>query len=226
MKRIWMVRLSAGTAALLFMMLLLAGTPSVLAQRDRTPPTTPVLSVTQVDQTAVTLGWTQSTDSGSAVTYQVLMDGSPVVYGTKATSAQVQGLAPGTTYIFTVRARDNSMNWSPTSNAVSVTTLPSDPNDTTPPTTPGNLWGFDGGCGEAWLTWEQSTDNVDPQHVIRYEVYVNGIHRPESMVIGRGKTVAYAVVEGENRIEVFAQDVAGNVSAPAVVVMYLYGLCQ
>jgi hypothetical protein len=94
-----------------------------------------------------------------------------------------------------------------------------------PPTAPTNLVGFDGGCGEVWLTWNQSTDDLEPQFAIRYEIDVNGIFRLESTVMGSGRTVAYAVVEGFNTFEVFAVDSAGNRSAPASVTMPMFGLC-
>jgi hypothetical protein len=55
---------------------------------------------------------------------------------------------------------------------------------------PTNLVGFEGDCGEAWLTWEQSTDDLDPQFAIRYEIYTNGIVRPENSGIGSSRTVA------------------------------------
>ena len=113
------------------------------------------------------------------------------------------------------------------SNAVSAATKPSTKgSDSSAPTTPGNLSGFDGGCGEAWLRWEASTDNVDPQLALRYDVYVNGILRPESTVIGGTSTVAYAAVEGSNTFALYAVDTAGNRSTPATIEMQLTGLCQ
>ena len=197
------------------------------AARDRRPPTAPVLSVTEIGTTHASLSWTASTDDGSYVFYQVFVNGNASVWAGGSTSATVTGLAPATTYVFTVRARDNGINWSASSNAVSVTTKPSTKgSDASPPTTPANLSGFDGGCGEAWLRWEPSTDNVDPQLAIRYDVYVNGVFRPESTVIGSTSTVAYAAVEGSNTFEVYAVDSAGNRSAPAAVAMELTGLCQ
>ena len=110
---------------------------------------------------------------------------------------------------------------------MTVTTGFVDPNnDTQPPTTPANLNGFDGGCGEAWLDWTQSTDNVDPQSYLRYEIYVNGTFRPESTVLGGDSTVAYAIVEGSNTFEVFAVDSAGNRSSSASITLQMFGLCQ
>jgi chitinase len=208
-------RLAAGIAALgLILALLLIVSPTA-AQRDTTPPTAPVLSVTEVSSTYVRLQWTASTDDGPYICYQVFTNGSPSTWANYDTSVVVQGLTPSTTYVFTVKARDNGINWSPPSNAVTVTTTATNSGDTTPPTVPTNLSGWDGGCGEEHLKWSQSTDNVDPQFNIRYEIYVNGIVRPESFVIGRGSTVAYAVSEDANTFEVFAVDSAGNRSAPA-----------
>jgi hypothetical protein len=57
------------------------------------------------------------------------------------------------------------------------------------------------------------------QFTILYELYVNGILRPESSVIGSGRTVAYAVVEGSNTFEVFAVDSTSNRSAPTSVTL-------
>ena len=197
------------------------------AARDRRPPTAPVLSVTEIGTTHASLKWTASTDDGAHVFYQVFVNGNASVWAGANTSATVTGLAPATPYVITVRARDNGINWSASSNAVSVTTKPSTKgSDSAAPSTPANLSGFDGGCGEAWLRWEASTDNVDPQLAIRYDVYVNGSLRPESTVIGGTSTVAYAAVEGSNTFELYAVDTAGNRSAPAAVTMELTGLCQ
>jgi hypothetical protein len=186
-----------------------------------------VLSVTETGTTHASLSWTASTDDGPYVFYQVFVNGNASVWAGANTTATVTGLSPATTYVFTVRARDNGINWSASSNAVSATTKPSTKgSDTSAPTTPGNLSGFDGGCGEAWLRWEASTDNSDPALAIRYDVYVNGVLRPESTIIGGTSTVAYALVEGSNTFEVYAVDTAENRSVPAAVTMDLTGLCQ
>lgn len=205
---------------------LFAASP-LAAARDAQKPSVPVLSVTEVGTTHVSLKWTAANEDGQHVLYQVFTNGKASVFAGAKTEATVTGLSPATAYVFTVRARDNGINWSASSNAVSATTKPSSKgSDTVAPTTPANLSGFDGGCGEAWLRWDQSTDNVDPQRAILYEVYVNGMLRPESTVTGGGTTVAYAAVEGTNTFEVFAVDAAGNRSAPASLQMELTGLCQ
>jgi hypothetical protein len=65
------------------------------------------------------------------------------------------------------------------------------------------------------VTWAESTDDVDPQDAIRYEVYVNG--ELADLVFGVGSSISYGVF-GTNVIEVYAIDAAGNRSAPATIV--------
>lgn len=65
------------------------------------------------------------------------------------------------------------------------------------------------------MSWTESTDNVDPQDAIRYEVYVNG--QLADVGFGTGSSISYGV-SGTNVIEVFAIDAAGNRSAPATIV--------
>ena len=98
-----------------------------------------------------------------------------------------------------------------------MTTEASDPNDTTPPTTPANLTdnGMSFGDGETWLFWQQSTDNVDPQFAIRYDVYVNGVLDGSQM--GGSSTVVYGNPGVFNTYQVIAVDSAGNQSAPATI---------
>ena len=93
-----------------------------------------------------------------------------------------------------------------------MTTEPSNPNDTTPPTMPTIQWIEDWGGNEIVLVWDQSTDDLDPQSIIRYDVYVNGVL--EDINVGSGRSHLY-VVEGLNTITVIAIDTAGNESAGA-----------
>jgi cellulose 1,4-beta-cellobiosidase len=114
-----------------------------------------------------------------------------------------------------VTAGDTWNNLSPPSNAVTVTTPASDPNDTIPAAAPTNLWANKGGCGEVWLFWTQSTDNVDAQSQIRYDVYIKGTLEPTATVLGAGQTIFYVTADGHYTFEVVAVDAAGNASAPA-----------
>lgn len=198
-----------------------------LAGRDRTPPTAPSLSVTEAGATHLSLSWTASIDDSSYITYQVFVNGSPVAFAGPNTSIRVLGLTPGTPYAVTVKARDNGINWSPASNLVTIATRAADPGDRTAPTAPSAFQAFDGGCGEAYLSWDASTDNVDPAFALRYEVEVNGVRQGnESTVFGRTRTVTYAAGEGINSFQIFAIDAAGNVAGSSLVTVSMSPLCE
>jgi hypothetical protein len=66
----------------------------------------------------------------------------------------------------------------------------------------------------------ESTDNVTPQKVILYEIYVNGVH--ENSAIGTMQAVAYGVF-GENVITVVAIDEAGNRSTAGRTTIFIQG---
>jgi hypothetical protein len=103
---------------------------------------------------------------------------------------------------------------------LTVTTKPANPNDHSAPTVPSNFsnGGFGDGSTELGLTWDQSTDDVDPQWIIRYNVYVNGVLA--DIVIGGGRSTVYGEF-GVNTIEVEAVDQAGNTSARAVMTVVI-----
>ena len=193
--------------------------------RDTTPPTKPNVSVTDVGPTHVSLAWS-SVEDGPNVWFNVYMNGSPVRQGVRDTSGTFGPLQPETNYTFTVQARDFGGNVSPMSDPVTVTTEATDTNDTTPPTTPANFTdnGMSFGDGETWLFWEQSTDNVDPQSVIRYDVYVNGVF--DHSLMGHGSTVVYGNAGVFNTYQVIAVDSAGNQSAPATLTTCAGAICQ
>jgi chitodextrinase len=183
---------------------------------DTTPPTKPNIALTDVGPTHVSLAWS-SVDDGPNVWFNVYMDDSPVRSGVRDTSGTFGPLQPETTYTFTVQARDFGGNVSPVSDPVTVTTEARDTTDTTPPTTPANFTdnGMSFPDGETWLFWQQSTDNVDPQAVIRYDVYVNGVL--DHSLLGYSSTVVYGNPGVFNNYEVIAVDSAGNESAPATL---------
>jgi len=183
---------------------------------DTTPPTKPVVSVTDVGPTYVSLAWS-SVEDGPNVWFNVYMDGAAVRAGVRDTSGTFGPLEAQSTHTFTVQAHDFGGNNSPMSDPVVVTTEASDPNDTTPPTTPGNFTdnGMSFADGETWLFWQQSTDNVDPQFAIRYDVYVNGVL--DGGMLGGSSTVVYGNPGVFNTYQVIAVDSAGNQSAPATL---------
>jgi chitinase len=196
-----------------------SNTVTETTQPDLEPPSAPVLSIPDVSPSQVWLSWTESTDALQpfSVGYQVFVDGQ-VATGLNWIDhrrASLRHLTPATTYTFKVTARDGSGNVAD-SNVVSVTTLPS--TDTVPPSAPTNLRiEFDQGCAEVWLAWDQSTDDVDAQWAIEYEVYVNGVLSPLAVEAGVGRSFAYGTNQGLNSFVVKAVDRTGNTSSPSNV---------
>ncbi len=180
------------------------------------PPSTPILRATAIGPSYVSLEWS-STDDGPFIWYYVFKDGSPILFATGDVSATIGLLTPGTRYSFAVQARDQGNNYSSLSEPLIVTTLASDPTDTTPPTVPGNLEdnGMSFPDGETWLFWTESTDNEDPQDAIRYDIYVNGAF--DHSLAGQGRTIVYGEPGALNTYEVVAVDAAGNRSSPATL---------
>ena len=191
---------------------------TVTLPQDTNPPSVPVLTVTEVGPTHASLSWS-STDEGPVIYYWVYRSdwGNFAFFrDTAATSGMINGLSPNTTYAFQAKARDKLRNESTLSTPILVTTGPVDPDDITPPTTPTGLQEFHyPGDREMNVTWGESTDNVDPQDALRYEVYVNGVLA--DVVFGTGFSISYGEF-GTNLIEVFAIDAAGNRSEPATIV--------
>jgi chitinase len=179
---------------------------------DVTPPTTPVISATDVGRRHISLAWT-STDEGSAgapIYFNSTVNGGPDPYGfTWDHSRTYYALRPATTYTFTVRAKDYAGNWSATSAPFSVTTTALDPGDTQPPSAPTNVaaYDFQSGDREFQLIWAASTDNSDAQADLIYEVYLNG--GLSDVVAGRTQSTNYGV-SGTNTITVIAIDSNGN----------------
>lgn len=208
-----------------------AGTASGQAQvttrtlLDTTPPwTPPVVSVGEVGSNYAHLSWTRAADDGPYhYSYELWLNGSLSYrsdYPRDVTSTVLRYFQPATTYSVQIRTIDFGGNPSPISAPVSLTTHPANPNDTTPPTVPTNVSAYSFGDLEMSLSWTQSTDAFDAQANIRYDVYVNG--RFEDVVFGSGgPRVIYGTGFGENLIEVFATDTAGNVAKPATFTIFL-----
>lgn len=99
------------------------GSATTLAPLDTTSPTVPTtLSATAISPTQVNLSWTASTDNVGVAGYQVYRNGIQVAT-TALTSFTDSGLAPSTTYTFTVAAYDAANNKSGQSLAANATTL-------------------------------------------------------------------------------------------------------
>lgn len=90
---------------------------------DTTPPTVPGnLHVTGTTANTVSLVWNAATDSGTGIAGYDVYNGQTKAGTFAAVSGTIDGLAPSTTYTFTVKARDVAGNVSGPSNAVTATT--------------------------------------------------------------------------------------------------------
>ena len=188
---------------------------------DTTPPSTaPSISVTETGSNYASIAWTTAQDGGCNVSYEVFVNGNLYSQtGKGVTAMTIRFLQPATTYSVTARAYDSRMQRGPFSNPVAVTTLPPNPNDHTPPNTPANVQAFGYGDLEFQLTWTQSTDDFDRQENIRYDVYVNGVL--EEVRFGSSFISSVYGKSGDNLIEVYASDTAGNTSPPATTTITL-----
>ena len=192
-----------------------SNTVTVTTLRDTTPPTPPVLSGSVRGPSQVSLTWARSTDDITWWTlgYRIFANGAPVTqhvnwYGER--SVVLRHLAPATSYTFTVEANDFNGNTT-MSNAVTLTTEAT--SDVTPPSAPTNVRIVeDLSCGEVWVGWTQSTDETDPQSLIEYEIYVNGVLSPLPVGGGIDRDFVYATAHGDNTFTVKAVDRAGNTS--------------
>jgi hypothetical protein len=196
---------------------------AVTTPADNKPPTAPALSVAQLGHSYVVLNW-PATDESPKIAYQIKQDGVVILKGfavggfNESTSGTALFLQPTTTYTFTAVARDFVGNLSQTSQLV-VTTSARDPNEVTPPTTPTNLSAYPiDGARELQVTWAQSTDNVDPQSVIRYEIFLNGVL--DDVQVGRGQSTVYGLA-GQNTLTVVAIDANGNRSGATSYTLFL-----
>jgi hypothetical protein len=143
------------------------------------------------------------------------LDGTPHLSNLPWRFANVFALTPSSTHELRVDARDTFGNVSQ-SNVLSVATPA--PTNGVAPTAPANVQlGFQSGSGEAWLSWDRSTDDADPQHLIVYEIYFNGLPNYPESIVGGNSTIAYCTVQGIGMTEVVlrAVDTSGNRSSPS-----------
>ncbi len=90
---------------------------------DTTAPTAPTgLAASSPTATTISLHWNASSDNVGVAGYRVYSGSTQVATTTTATSTTVTGLAPSTSYTFTVKAFDAAGNVSSPSNAVTTST--------------------------------------------------------------------------------------------------------
>jgi endoglucanase len=185
---------------------------------DTQAPSAPAaLASGAVTTTTVALTWTASTDDVGVTTYD-LYGGATKLGSSPTAGATISNLTPGTTYTFSVKARDAAGNVSAASNAVVVTTLPSV--DVTPPSAPGNLvWNATGLT--VTLSWQPATDDVG---VVAFDLYYGSFYlgsfgETSLALIGFKAGTPYVFT-------VKARDAAGNVSVASNQATVLLGTIQ
>jgi len=148
------------------------------------------------------------------------MNGAVIRSADRGTSAIIPLLANQTTYVFTVQAFDFGGNRSPVSDPVEATTTAANPDDVTAPTTPANFYGNNlDGC-ETELSWSESTDDLDPQWQIEYQIFVNDVY-DHSLALRYARTIVYGTLTGANTFSIVAVDTAGNRSEAATATVDL-----
>jgi chitodextrinase len=188
---------------------------------DTTPAATPVVTSTGSGPTHVDLAWTYA-DNDPSPRFDIYVNGQLWHGQVAGRSKRIVFLRPSTNYEFRMRARDSAGNWSQLSDPHTVTTPAADPNDHDPPTTPPGLsGGVIDGATEAMVTFGSSSDNVTAAEHIRYYLYVNGTFDGATIYPYPRQFTMYLTLGIENRIEVYAVDEAGNVSAPATMTVDL-----
>ncbi len=96
---------------------------------DTEAPTAPSnLVASDLSPYSVKLSWNASVDNRAVTAYEIYRDGTKAAE-TPQTFISIETLAPGTDYVFTVKAIDFSANRSAASNAVNVSTPAPSPND-------------------------------------------------------------------------------------------------
>ncbi|MBK9715620.1 MAG: hypothetical protein IPO81_30720 [Kouleothrix sp.] len=181
---------------------------------DTTPPTTPAgLRAIGTSDTAAELAWDAASDDVGVAFYE-LYQGATLALTTTATVVVAGGLAPETSYIFTVAARDAAGNRSVASEPLGVIThAPPGPlPDTTPPSAPAGLRATGRTTSTIGLAWDASTDDVG---VSAYDLYAgDALLRSTAATTA---TLGQLSPGAAYALTVRARDAAGNSSAPSDV---------
>ncbi|MFJ6938596.1 fibronectin type III domain-containing protein [Streptomyces sp. NPDC101132] len=163
------MRRAAAPAVLLCCLLAACGGPD----RDTEPPPAPAgLTAESGSATSAHVMWEAAAPADGVTRYQLFRDGAllrELPAGKRM--VDVEGLAPGTTYAFAVRAADAAGNLSPLTASARVTTA-AGTKDTRPPAAPARLSARPEGARAAVLSWPRATDDTG---VTAYDVYQGGV---------------------------------------------------
>ncbi|MGI5412524.1 PQQ-dependent sugar dehydrogenase [Streptomyces chartreusis] len=197
---------------------------TVDAAADTQAPTRPgTPNCSAVNEDGLTLNWGASTDDVAVTAYDIYEHGNKIGEAAgSATTENLTGLTPATTYNLTVIARDAAGNASLASPAVDCTTRPS--SDTSPPTGPGTLSYTEVTANSAKLSWGAATDD---KAVTAYDirsgstVYKTVTGTPPAT----STTVTGLACNSPYTLNVVARDAAGNASPQSNTVTFTTRAC-
>jgi chitodextrinase len=160
--------------------------------------------------TSVHVMWNAVSASPAVSAYEVYRGGAKVgAVPASAHMLDVTRLAPSTTYVFSVRARDSAGRLGPRSREVRATTPAALAADRSAPTRPGGVVGRAAGSRAVQLSWSAATDD---RAVVSYEVHQGGT-KIHSVSGGQTATVVTGLRPGTRySFTVRARDAADNLS--------------
>jgi glucose/arabinose dehydrogenase/chitodextrinase len=181
---------------------------------DTSPPSAPTgLTAVAASSTQVNLAWMASTDNVGVTGYRVFRNGAQVGTPT-TTSFQDTGLAPATTYTYTVSAVDGAGNVSPPSASASATTPSPPPPDTTPPTVSITAPAPGSTVSSAVTVTANAADNVG---VVGVQFLLDGANLDAEDTTSPYSTSwdTTTAANGSHTLSARARDAAGNVATAA-----------
>src|SRR5260221_226645 len=192
-----------------------AASATTQAALDTTAPSVPGgLTAVAASSSQINLSWSVSTDNVGVTGYRVFRAGTLLATLGAVTTYQNAGLAPSTSYSYTVQALDAAGNASAQSASASATTQQAAPvADTTAPSVPGGLTAVATSSSQIKLTWSASTDNVG---VTGYKVFRNGVQIATTSALAYASTGLLSATTYSFAVAGF--DAAGNSSAQAAAV--------
>ncbi len=171
---------------------------------DTEAPSNPTnLIASNETESSIDLSWDASTDNVGVTGYDVYQDGA-LIASVTGTTYQVTGLSSGTSYSFSIKAKDAADNISGFSNTATATTLAP---DTEAPSAPTNLSASNATNSTIDISWNASTDNVG---VTGYDIYQDGTLI--ASVTGTTYQATGLSSETSYSFSVKAKDAAGNTS--------------
>lgn len=169
---------------------------------DLAPPSAPADLSATTSQDSVWLAWHGASDNVGVTGYIVSRDGQKLAtLSSGARGYRDSGLAPDTTYRYSVRAIDGAGNLGPAAEVL-VTVLPL---DTEAPTAPQDLQVAHQRRNSIRIVWDPGTDNVG---IVSYHLYEDGWLEATTS----GTSTWARPDEGTNVYTVVAVDAAGNAS--------------